>query len=669
MFNFSRYMKITIKDLNDFNNITQSIENKHIKVKTKYGFKLIENIGITLKDSIKLKISTTNFTIIVSKYHLLYKMGWVKSNTLKKGDLIDTINGYEKIILIENDNKAEDLYDIQVSNNEFYANNIRCHNSSFQESFDFSIFGVVRGKSMKRAPLKILPNRVNKNTEVEIEFINNFNNKIKFIKYLEPTSGKFFENEKDETKKFKSISKEEREKIIGFNFETYKSFISMSISDFGNFINLKPEDKRKIINKLFNLQELDNYLSIVKDIIKGNSDNIIKYQNIIDINNETIKSYKQNIRNIKSSGIINKEIEISNFKKELNSKKIPYNKSKNKNVELIEEIKTLQYNIKDWENKKDIILQELFEYKLELKNINEKIRVYKTGVCPVCDTKLDDDEHEHNLNDIEENGHKIMKIFKSKNIEKDDIILEITKLYNLKESKIKEKSDNIIKHNNLIYEIKIVTKKIMELKDKEDYVSIDEIENSINILTQKNSQYDKKIDGLNNNNLLYDELKNIFSTKGIRKAIIKNIITPLNVYLKDILDELNSPYNVKLNEEFNVTIYEKLINEINSESLSVGEAKKINVAIALSYLKLILKVKKLNILFLDEIFSSMQPKNVELALKVLKSFSTEYKINIIIVDPEVYFNDNSILGLDYFDRILKIKKKMNFSFIEDGEQN
>jgi hypothetical protein len=65
----------------------------------------------------------------------------------------------------------------------------------------------------------------------------------------------------------------------------------------------------------------------------------------------------------------------------------------------------------------------------------------------------------------------------------------------------------------------------------------------------------------------------------------------------------------------------------------------------------------------------MQPKNVELALKVLKKFAEEYKINIIIVDPEVYFNENSDFGLNYFDRIIKIKKRMNFSFIEDAHLN
>jgi len=534
--------------------------------------------------------------------------------------------------------------------------------SSFQESFDFSIFGIVRGKKQKRVPLKSLSNRINKNTEVEIEFINNFNNEILLSKSLEPNSAKFFENGHDDTKKFKKLSATEREKIIGFNFETYKSFVSMSISDFANFINLTPDEKRKIINRLFNLQELDNYLSIVKDIIKNDSNNINKYIILIETNNQTIKNYEKNIKNIKLSGIIDKEKEIENLKSELKSKKEPYFKLKEKNTKIIEELKVIQNKLTDLKNQESVLNLEILKDKLDLKNINEKIEVYKSGICPICDTVLNNSEHEHNLENLK---NEFESNLNEKNKKRDNIILKITQFSNQKDSKIKEKNNDTVKYNSLIYDLKNINIKILKLKEKDDYVSITEIEKNILELKEKNLSYNDKISKFKNHILLYEELENIFSTKGIRKSIIKNIITPLNVYLKEILDNLNSLYDVKLDEEFNSIIYERLINEINSETLSVGEAKKINIAIALSYLKLILKVKKLNIIFLDEIFSSMEPSNVELALNVLKTFAKEYKINIIIVDPKVYFNENSTIGLNYFNRILRIKRKMNFSFIEE----
>ena len=66
--------------------------------------------------------------------------------------------------------------------------------SSFQQSFDFSVFGIVRGKNGKRVPQTILPNRINKNLETEIEFINNLSDTIKIQRNLEPTNAKIYIN-------------------------------------------------------------------------------------------------------------------------------------------------------------------------------------------------------------------------------------------------------------------------------------------------------------------------------------------------------------------------------------------------------------------------------------------------------------------------------------------
>ena len=39
---------------------------------------------------------------------------------------------------------------------------------------------------------------------------------------------------------------------------------------------------------------------------------------------------------------------------------------------------------------------------------------------------------------------------------------------------------------------------------------------------------------------------------------------------------------------------------------------------------------------------------------------------MIILDPKVYFTDNSTFGFNYFDRIIKIYKKLSFSTIEES---
>ena len=538
--------------------------------------------------------------------------------------------------------------------------------SSFQQSLDFSTFGIVRGKNGKRVPQVILPNRTNKNLETEIEFINNLSDTIKIQRNLEPTSAKIFINDIDETRKFKNYKKEDRDKVIGFDFETYKSFISMSVSDFANFIDLTPDEKRGIINKLFNLQDLDKYLSLSNGLIKQHNEEKLKYETIIEVNNQTINTINQNIITIKRSGILNKEEELKKLEKEKESKREPYLKLKLDITNCDNKLNDLEKNRADLENQKNILYNEILEIKVEIRSIEEKLKVYKSGICPVCNTNLTDEGHLHDLSDItskySEYGEKIQNMENSKN----DLILKLTQISNQKNSISKQKYDSNGHLNSIVYELKSITKKMSDLKESKDNTSIDELTKNINELEQKNIDNTKKVEEICKNIQIYDELKDVFSSKGVRRSIIKNIVKPINVYLKDILDELKSPYSIKIDEEFNVNIYERLTNEIHPESLSMGESKKINIAIALSYLKLILKFRKLNILFLDEVFSSMEPDNVEYALKVLKDFTKEFNLNIIILDPKVYFTENSsFVWSNYFDRIIKIYKKMTFSTIEE----
>lgn len=67
--------------------------------------------------------------------------------------------------------------------------------------------------------------------------------------------------------------------------------------------------------------------------------------------------------------------------------------------------------------------------------------------------------------------------------------------------------------------------------------------------------------------------------------------------------------------------------------------------------------KHINILFLDEVFSSIDVDGISSILTILKSFANEYNINIFVVH-------HAILQEEMFDRIIRIEKNV-FSSIED----
>ena len=158
--------------------------------------------------------------------------------------------------------------------------------------------------------------------------------------------------------------------------------------------------------------------------------------------------------------------------------------------------------------------------------------------------------------------------------------------------------------------------------------------------------------------LFYKELTRVFSEDGAKKSIIAGIIKPINHFIAENIKKMGLPFDVKLDETFSSEI-KTLGSVVEHDSLSTGESKKVNIAILIAYLKLIRTKKHINILFLDEVFSSIDIEGIDSILLLLKSFANDYNINIFVVH-------HAILNQEMFDRIIKINKEV-FSSIEEVE--
>ena len=156
--------------------------------------------------------------------------------------------------------------------------------------------------------------------------------------------------------------------------------------------------------------------------------------------------------------------------------------------------------------------------------------------------------------------------------------------------------------------------------------------------------------------LYYKELTRVFSEDGAKKSIIAGIIKPINHFISENIKKMGLPFDVKLDETFSSEI-KTLGSIVEHDSLSTGESKKVNIAILIAYLKLIRTKKHINILFLDEVFSSIDIEGIDSILLLLKSFANDYNINIFVVH-------HAILNQEMFDRIIKINKEV-FSSIEE----
>jgi len=520
--------------------------------------------------------------------------------------------------------------------------------SSLLESIDFALFNIVRGKNTKRVPNYILPNRTNKNLEVEIDFVNWNNDNVVINRKLNPKGFKISMNDVDKTDKYELMQQHEKDDIIGIEYNTYKSLVSLNLADFANFINLDTETKRKLLNKLFNIDEIDVYFAIAKELLKNEYKRKEKLDSLITSNTNTIGTYKNNISNIL-------EVTGSKIDKEKMSE------YKNNYITLKSEIRELKENLQlTWPeivSKKEVIQgkrNKIMADELQLEELSKKLDIFHSGNCPFCGTILTDESHLEELskleNDYQEASKDLLEVKKSMN--------SLKREYS---SKVMERSDMIKEFHEKEFQYDVIRKELKEIKDMTlNNASINELNRNIEILEDENEKYKRGLDNLNKKITKYEKLVEILSEKGIRRGIINTVVDPINEHLARYLIELESKYNVRLNDSFDAIIKERYMDDIHVESLSTGEARKINVAIALSYMEMVISMnKKTNILFMDEVFASVDDENVDLILKVLRKFSEINNINVIISTPLKF-------DVTHFDRIIDVEKENGYSFIREN---
>lgn len=523
--------------------------------------------------------------------------------------------------------------------------------STVKQAIELCYFGKVQGRTGKRLSLDKLPNRKNHSLYTGIYFKNK--KEITIKRWIKPNKFEMFVDNEDYTEKFKKMNQKQRDELIGLDFNIFKSFFSLNMNDFKNFTSLQKSDKDVLLDKLFNLEKLNVLYSICNDTKNNSSKNQERLDNEIEILNDNIDDFQE----ILNKNEINKEEKLNNIKNQINSVKPQFKELENQIKKLEEEEEKLNKKLKKLYKIKNDKINEKTKLEITNENLNENINYYKSGSCPICKNNLleQQDQLESMLLEYDDNKKLIVEC--DKFLER--CILEDAKIRNKLETLYHEKKNKKSGLNIIKNDVSILKNEYNSLKSSSNDSVVD-IKDKLVTLKEKLStkielkeKLDKKIN-------IYGQLMGLFSIDGIKKIIIKNSLIPINKYLKEYLKELNSEFNVYLDDDFNAKVYELNVMEIDPETLSNGEHKKINLAIALSYLNLILDLKVSNMIFLDEVFDGISVKNIKITLELLKKLTKKHNINIIIV----HHGMNKILDVEIFDRIFEFEKDI-FSDINE----
>jgi DNA repair exonuclease SbcCD ATPase subunit len=403
------------------------------------------------------------------------------------------------------------------------------------------------------------------------------------------------------------------ESHIGMPFEVFKNSYVLSGDTVASFMNKSRSQRREFIEKMFKLTDFDDYLNRTRMLLKQQEQAFViktsTFENKKEQHNKLVikkSALEGNFNNWNET----KDAVLENYRKDI-AELDKYNIVEAKAIlEEVEKIKQ-EKNAKNYDVK-------------SFKEINKKLygvivaekKKQLPEICPTCKQSISD--YAHYKKSIDESTHV-----------KEQEIQENNEKINAAISVIKKLDEQIDKKTNIVYTMldRMSIVDILHKKDvcKEKIRSLElgqnpysvALENSISELTSLANEIndlDNATKEMKNDLEKLSICEKLFGYDGIRNIFLRNVINLLNRNIDTFLQYLSPKEYLPF--EFDEDITDKIGNY---STMSQGERRRVDVAIAISLMQIMSAQHSCNILFLDELLDKLDPVGIEAVIDLLKT--------------------------------------------------
>ena len=499
----------------------------------------------------------------------------------------------------------------------------------------YGLYGKVEG-----VKLADLPNRINKELHVKIG-LQCGTMFIEIERGISPNKFSVLINgvEFDKAGK-KSVQEYLEDEVFGIPYHVFKNIIILSVNDFKSFLTMSNQDKKQIIDRMFGFSILNDMQRQIKDERRDIKFDIDSYEAELNQIMDSIASVR---------GKLNTLLEESNA---ANKSKIQ--ELKDQLVELHETVLVMDENRKKEETAMNKFNKEYNEkrneagdIKREIDYLNKKLKLYESGHCPTCETKLTSDWHVKQKDSFSEKIKEDTDTIKSIKIEMDNLKVKADDAFTKKQD-----IEGQIRDNK--FTMKQLKDELLKLKDTPEGADFDHLRNLITEFEEKEEKKSASKDQLNGDYNFMEIVEQILGEDGVKNLAVKTILPGLNTNIAAMAQTMHLPFHIRFDEKFNCII-NHLGEDINPLTLSTGERKKADFIVIVAIIKILkLRFPQLNLLFLDELLSSVDHDGVYNILKILNQVIKEHKINTFVIN-------HSVLPHEIFDKKIQIYRENGFS--------
>lgn len=509
--------------------------------------------------------------------------------------------------------------------------------STIATAIIFALYGQV-----DELTLADLPNRINKNLYVKIKLQCN-GKSVVIERGLTP---KLFKAEVNgvplDQAGIANVQEYLETEVFEMPYRVFKNVIILSVNDFKSFLTMTPKDKRLIIDKLFGFSAINDMLLLLKKERKELNDSILSVESELTTISQSIEATSTKLSELEKISTKENQKKIEKLKSDLLKLKNDYDKLNSAKTKLESRAEELSDEI-DEKSKTYNTTHSTYT------SAQKKIKLYENECCPECGKTLDTEFDNNRKVEFEE----IVKIspVTLKEIEDEIKSLKTQSFQN-------RENQNVVigKISSIGTTIENLKKELLSIANmvKSGDGEFSHLKSLISEFKENEEDKFNMKSSLNSENYFLSVIENMLGDEGVKNLAIKTILPGLNATIAQMVNEMHLSFHIRFDEKFNCII-NHLGEDINPKTLSTGERKKADFIVVIALIKLLkLRFPQLNLLFLDEIFSSIDHDGIYSILKILSTVIKENELNTFVIN-------HTVLPQEIFDKKIEIFKDNGFS--------
>jgi DNA repair exonuclease SbcCD ATPase subunit len=496
------------------------------------------------------------------------------------------------------------------------------------------------GQSLTNIKINNLINHINqKNMAVSIEFEKD-GHQYRLERGRKPTFFRYVVDDKnvdestDEAQGENRETQKEIDRLLGMSHTLFKHTVALNTYT-DPFLNLGAGKQREIIEELLGITQLSQKAENLRELIKTTKTSIDQEEFRI----KTIKQSNDRIRNtmtdieLKATNWDKKQEdtlnEIARAIANLEMLDIDFEVQSHRDLELYNQLSTVKSQLtKDISMRIRHLQQITSQLTTTLTNYDKAVN----HECPTCGQGIHDNEHDRIRVDLEAK------------------ILELDILSNSEQIEINNSKEQL---NRVDLELSNMQRPVTV------YQSLEQALNHRNTLEQLTKELEKESNAANPyrdqnisladslQEITYDNLNKLVKDREhqefllklltnkdsfIRKRIIDQNLTYLNIRLNEYLDKLGLPHQIKFINDLSVEI-SLHGQDLDFDNLSRGERTRLILGLSWAFRDIFENTTHaINLVFVDELLDSgMDAQGLEGSVEILKKMERERNKNIFVI--------------------------------------